>query len=57
MPLQQDNEHEMLPIEAVQADKSAQDELAAIDNIDGTNMTKILIDLGFSGENLFTWHT
>ena len=64
MPLQQDNEHGTLPIEVVQknqadlqANKSAEDELAEIDNIDGTNMTKILIDLGFSGENLFTWHT
>ena len=26
-------------------------------NMDGTNMTKILIDLGFSGDSLFTWHT
>ena len=34
-----------------------QDALGTIDNIDGTNMTKILIDLGFAGDSLFTWHT
>ena len=38
--------------------KKLPDELqGGIDAFDGMNMTKILTDLGFHGENLFTWHT
>ena len=43
--------------ETPQAERPKQDQLAHIDNMDGGAMTKILIDLGFSGDNLFTWHT
>ncbi|UPR00879.1 AP2-like ethylene-responsive transcription factor [Chloropicon primus] len=32
-------------------------EMNAMDGLDGPSMTNILMDLGFAGDNLFTWHT
>ena len=62
--LQEDQNNEAIPIENVQNCEvnpahagNENDELAAIDNLDGTSMNKILVDMGFSGDNLFTWHT